>query len=194
MVGLDTQALAQENGVMQARRVSQRERDAAVARLTPRLVDGSLSTDTFAARVERAYAARTKPELRELLADLPRWAPLKDAVERLRDGRARTREGPAQELRLPDTPRRIALSLGRDGDCDFIVDESTVSRRHAILRRTPEGWEVSDAGSTNGTRLNGWRVDRAALRPGDELRLGLARLVVRGDPPARARSLGNESS
>lgn len=180
MVGLDTQALGQENEGMQERRVSQRERDAAVARLTPRFTDGSLSTDTFSARVERAYAARTKPELRELLADLPRWARLRDAVDRLRERRAHERAAPPQELRLPDTTKRIALSLGRDGDCDFIVDDGTVSRRHAFLRRTPEGWEVQDAGSTNGTRLNGWRVDRAALRPGDELRVGLCRFVVRG--------------
>ena len=89
------------------------------------------------------------------------------------------REGCASDLRLPDTRHGAALSIGRAPHSDFVVDDATVSRHHAVLRRTPEGWELCDAGSTNGTRLNGWRIDRAALHPGDELTLGLSRFVVR---------------
>ena len=83
------------------------------------------------------------------------------------------------EMRLPDTKRRVALSIGRAGHSDFVVDDATVSRHHAVLRRTPEGWELWDAGSTNGTRVNGWRVDQAVLHAGDELMLGHSRFVVR---------------
>ena len=167
--------------VMRNRRVSEREREAAVERLKPRLVDGSLSTDTFSVRVESAYSAKTRRELADVLDDLPgarAWAA--SAYRRALDWLAGPREPARTELRLPDTTARVELSIGRSDDCDLIVEEATVSRRHALLRRTPEGWQLRDVGSTNGTRLNGWRVESAALRPGDELELGVARFVVRG--------------
>lgn len=166
---------------MRERRVSQREREQAVERLKPRLVDGSISTDTFGIRVEAAYAARTRRDLADLFADLPDpRARLRQLWGRVLDWTLGPLEEPPVELRLPDTTRQVVLSIGRGDDCDFIVDEPTVSRHHAVLRRTPEGWRLSDVGSTNGTRLNGWRVDEAALHPGDELMLGLGRFVVRG--------------
>ena len=157
---------------MRDRRVSQGERDAAVARLKPRLVDGSLSTDTFGVRVESALAARSRRELRDLFADLPG---IRGWLARL----SRPEQEEYRDLRLPDVTSRVELSIGREYDCDFVLDEPTVSRHHAILRRTPEGWLVRDAGSTNGTLLNGWRIDEAALRVGDELTIGTSRFVVR---------------
>jgi pSer/pThr/pTyr-binding forkhead associated (FHA) protein len=157
---------------MRNRRVSHREREVAVSRLKPRLVDGSLSTDTFSARVESAYTARTLSELREVFADLPG---IRGWLARL----SRPPERSYEELRLPDTTQRIELSIGRARDCDFVIDEPTVSRHHAVLRRTPEGWAICDIGSTNGTRVNGWRVDEAALRVGDELTIGVSRFCVR---------------
>jgi hypothetical protein len=157
---------------MRDRRVSQSERDAAIARLKPRLVDGSLSTDTFGVRVESALAARTRRELRQLFADL----------RGIRGWLARVSAPPRAEwddLRLPDVARCVELSIGRADDCDLVLDEPTVSRHHAVLRRTSEGWLLRDSGSTNGTRLNGWRVEEAALRVGDELMLGTSRFVIR---------------
>jgi hypothetical protein len=157
---------------MRDRRVSQGERDAAVARLKPRLVDGSLSTDTFGLRVESALSARTRRELQGLFADL---RGLRGWIARLAERRAPRGE----DLHLPDVTGHVELSIGRASDCDLILDEPTVSRHHAVLRRTPEGWLLRDAGSTNGTRLNGWRVEEAALRVGDELMLGTSRFVIR---------------
>ena len=157
---------------MRDRRVSQGEREAAIARLKPRLVDGSLSTDTFGLRVESALGAHTRRELRDLFADLPG---IRGWIARL----SRPERPKCEELRLPDITHRVELSVGRAGDCDFVLDEPTVSRHHAVLRRTPEGWLIRDAGSTNGTRLNGWRIDEAALRVGDELTIGINRFVVR---------------
>ena len=166
---------------MTERRVSERERERAVERLKPRLVDGSLSTDTFGVRVESAYSARTRSELADLFADLPGLrARLAGAWQRALDRIAGPKEEPVVELRLPDTTSPVILSIGRADDCDFVVDEPTVSRHHATLRRTPEGWRLRDVSSTNGTRLNGWRVEDAALHPGDELMLGLGRFWVRG--------------
>ena len=181
MVGVDSRAIGTENAAVRDRRVSEREREAAIARLKPRLVDGSLSTDTFGARVESAYAARTRRELREVISDLPglrEWGA--DIARRAREWISAPAERECAELRLPDATHRVELSIGRADDCDLVVAEPTVSRHHALLRRTPEGWELTDTGSTNGTRLNGWRIERAALRPGDELMLGHTRFVVRG--------------
>jgi hypothetical protein len=77
--------------------------------------------------------------------------------------------------------RRTVLSgdlvvLGRSRDCDVVLDDPNVSRRHAELRREPEGWVIADLGSTNGLKVNGRRVAEAVLQPGDEITLGLSRL------------------
>lgn len=50
--------------------------------------------------------------------------------------------------------------------------DPTVSRRHASLRRRNDRWTVHDLGSSNGTWLNGMRVERAGIQPGDQLRFG----------------------
>ena len=68
------------------------------------------------------------------------------------------------------------LLIGRSRDCDITLDDPNVSRRHAELRNEDGRWVVTDLGSTNGVKLNGRRVEEAALEPGDELTLGLARL------------------
>ena len=57
-------------------------------------------------------------------------------------------------------------------------DDITVSRRHAAIQRTPEGYVVTDAGSLNGTYVNQERIERAVLHHGDELQVGKFRLVL----------------
>jgi hypothetical protein len=66
--------------------------------------------------------------------------------------------------------------LGRSRECDVVLDEPNVSRRHAEVRPEGDGWTVADLGSTNGVKVNGRRVAEAPLQPGDEITLGLARL------------------
>jgi len=70
------------------------------------------------------------------------------------------------------------LRIGRSSSCDLILSDPTVSRRHARLVHRGGKWVLQDLGSTNGTALNGRRVGRCELRPGDELLLGHARLRV----------------
>jgi pSer/pThr/pTyr-binding forkhead associated (FHA) protein len=66
------------------------------------------------------------------------------------------------------------LVIGRRG-ADLDVDDRGVSRAHARISRGAEGgWTLTDLGSTNGTFLNGVRVRSAALRDGDEIRIGAA--------------------
>jgi hypothetical protein len=70
------------------------------------------------------------------------------------------------------------LVIGRHPECDVVITDETVSRRHAQLTFRDEAWILQDLQSTNGTRLNGQRVGRCRLRPGDQLGLGSHRLRV----------------
>jgi Protein of unknown function (DUF3662)/Inner membrane component of T3SS, cytoplasmic domain len=68
------------------------------------------------------------------------------------------------------------LVLGRSREADLTLDDPNVSRRHAELRREGEHWSISDLGSTNGVKVNGRRVERTELEPGDEIVLGTLEL------------------
>jgi hypothetical protein len=64
-------------------------------------------------------------------------------------------------------------TLGRSRQCDVTVDDPNVSRTHAEVRPRGGSWVLSDLGSTNGSRLNGRRVEGSeVLKPGDEIELG----------------------
>ena len=67
--------------------------------------------------------------------------------------------------------------LGRSKDSDVQVEDANVSRRHAELRREGGNWWLVDLGSTNGTELNGKRVQRSKLADGDTITLGATDLV-----------------
>lgn len=77
----------------------------------------------------------------------------------LREGEGR-REWPLKDLAV----------IGRDPECAVCLPDRQVSRRHATIRRTAEGYEVADDGSKNGTWLNGRRLTAPArLADGDEV-------------------------
>lgn len=68
--------------------------------------------------------------------------------------------------------------LGRHPDSEISLDDITVSRWHAEIERTGDGYLVRDTGSLNGTYVNGQRIDDALLlHQGDELQVGKFRLV-----------------
>jgi hypothetical protein len=70
------------------------------------------------------------------------------------------------------------VTAGRHPDSDIFLDDITVSRRHAELRRVADGtWLACDTGSLNGTYLNRQRIDTAILSNGDELQIGKFKLV-----------------
>ena len=77
------------------------------------------------------------------------------------------------------------FSIGRDASCDLAIPDMTVSRRHAQLERTKDGWLITDLESTNGTRVNGWRVrGKVPVRAGDVVSFGnLETVFWRGDDP-----------
>ena len=68
-------------------------------------------------------------------------------------------------------------ALGRHPASEISLDDITVSRRHAEITRSDEGYVVTDAGSLNGTYVNQQRIDRTVLHHGDELQIGKFRLV-----------------
>ena len=91
-------------------------------------------------------------------------------------------ESPIVGLERPATP---GMTIGRAG-CDVELNDPDVSRRHAAIRRVDEGVGVEDLGSTNGTFLNGRRIEGIGeLTTGDQIRFGntvwrLARVTVGG--------------
>lgn len=64
------------------------------------------------------------------------------------------------------------VMIGRDDDCQIVLDEDPVSRRHAKVLFLDQKPELLDLGSTNGTFLNGKRVHRAFLKDGDRIQVG----------------------
>ena len=95
------------------------------------------------------------------------------------------------ELRPVDGSQSISITrditlVGRKkGLCDVVIDHSSISKVHCALARTDGLLFLRDLGSTNGTRVNGQRVTRGALLPGDELSLANVKFRVHlgpGDP------------
>jgi pSer/pThr/pTyr-binding forkhead associated (FHA) protein len=83
---------------------------------------------------------------------------------------------------------KTTTTIGRHTTCDVVLDDDTVSRAHARVERTDRGFEIVDAGSSNGVRVNGERVVHRLLAPGDVIHVGdcVLRFVAHGDtaPPA----------
>ena len=75
------------------------------------------------------------------------------------------------------------MTVGRDSRADILLDDSTVSRSHAVFRRVGDTFAVYDSGSLNGTYVNRQRVDHQQLRNGDEIMIGKFRLVSSPNPP-----------
>jgi hypothetical protein len=175
-------------------RASDAERDLVLGELGNGFAAGRLSHDTFMYRVDATLRARRRAELDDQLSDLPaptRVQPLRDRARSL--GRELARElreefraaaadwgrtRPLPPLRLPAGPR-YRYTIGREPGCDMSIGDQTVSRWHADLCRGPGGWRLADLGSTNGTRLNGWRVtEPVVVRPGDVVSFGSAEFVL----------------
>lgn len=164
-------------------RASDTERERAIRALRERSAEGQLSFDTFVRRIDRAFRARSRAELAALLEDLPPqgWAArrLTNAASALSALTVRL-QAAWQEPRLPrltlPEADHLRLTIGRAQACNLVLPSLTVSRYHAELRRQGGEWLLVDLGSTNGTHLNGWRIDGpVAVRPGDQVTFGAVR-------------------
>jgi hypothetical protein len=168
-------------------RASDAERDHVIGELGDRFVEGRLTHETFTARVDAALRARVRSELRGLVADLPRRRPFGAAFRAAASASWRrairavdrwTRKAP-MPLMLPAGPQ-LRFTIGREPACDLTLEDLTVSRWHASLLHSDGSWLLADLGSTNGTRLNGWRVNMPTpVAPGDFVSFGAATFVIR---------------
>jgi FOG: FHA domain len=80
----------------------------------------------------------------------------------------------------------VRFTIGRTRDCDLCLTDLSVSRMHALLVRREDGWVLSDLGSHNGTRLNGWLVREAVrVRAGDRVEFGSMAFIIQDDRPRR---------
>jgi pSer/pThr/pTyr-binding forkhead associated (FHA) protein len=77
-------------------------------------------------------------------------------------------------------------TIGRAPRADFIVDAALVSRVHCRLKAGAVDLEVEDLKSTNGTFVNGQRIERALLKTGDRLAVGKVEFVVSKPAPSSA--------
>ncbi|KAB2964128.1 MAG: FHA domain-containing protein [Thermoanaerobaculia bacterium] len=80
---------------------------------------------------------------------------------------------------------RDEIRIGRGTENDIVLPDFSVSRRHAVLSREPEGWAVTDQGSTNGVLVNLVTVKRALVRAGDRIKIGNFELAVEEAPEER---------
>jgi len=89
----------------------------------------------------------------------------------------RARERSESALLLIDGKRMMVgpagVTLGRSRECDVVLDDPNVSRQHAEIRPRGGSWVLTDLGSTNGSSINGRRIDGPeVVKPGDELEIG----------------------
>ena len=88
------------------------------------------------------------------------------------------RLAPGRYLAIPDGDDVVVARLGgltrigRRPSADVVLDDATVSRRHALVMERDGGVVIADDRSRNGLFVNGRRVDQARLRNGDEVQLG----------------------
>jgi Inner membrane component of T3SS, cytoplasmic domain/Domain of unknown function (DUF1707) len=189
-------------------RASDAERDQVVGELRERFAEGLLTQDSFLYRMDVALHARERGELAGLVADLPRPARrrgLRDglaavaargrSVAHWASGRWQAAIQPGAGHPAGRTPpwrsagqwpvlffppgQALRFTIGRDDGCDLVLRDISVSRLHARLERSGTGWLLEDLGSTNGTRLNGWRVSGQVLvQPGDHVSFGGAGFLL----------------
>ncbi|WP_306434484.1 DUF1707 and FHA domain-containing protein [Actinomadura roseirufa] len=167
-------------------RASDLERDRALRVLGDRVAEGRMSHETFERRVEQVLRARSQAELADIVHDLP---PAGRVVSRLTGLVSSFSQATARIEAAWRAPRLPRLALGLEGParivvgrapvCQFVLTDLTVSRFHAEINRAEGDWTVTDLGSMNGTRVNGWRLTGPArVRPGDEIGFGNAAFIV----------------
>ena len=90
---------------------------------------------------------------------------------------------PSQGAATPVEVTKDKVVVGREATCDLVVNDGSVSRKHAIIERRGNGWAIVDQGSANGTFVDSQRVTDLALHSGQELRFGAMayRVEIEGD-------------
>ena len=117
-----------------------------------------------------------------------------------RGDQARPAPPPAEPAPLFFPPGSgVRFTIGRTRDCDLCLTDLSVSRMHALLVRRQDGWVLSDLGSHNGTRLNGWLVrEPVQVHAGDRVEFGSMAFIIQpylaGEAPADRADLSDGDS
>jgi pSer/pThr/pTyr-binding forkhead associated (FHA) protein len=104
------------------------------------------------------------------------------------------------EVKYPESaPHEVELQgtlavLGRDPSCDLVLNDVKCSRRHAVVEAGPDGIAIRDTGSANGVYVNGKKIDRANLRPGDVVTVGDVTLTVLAEEMPGTLIMGPEEA
>jgi FHA domain/Domain of unknown function (DUF1707) len=162
------------------------ERDRVLRALSDRVAEGRMSHETFERRVDQALRAQSQAELADIVHDLPSRNRMVNKITGIVSSLSATTKRIEAAWRAPRLPRFMLppaavtrIVVGRAPGCHFVLTDLTVSRFHAELYRDDQGWLLSDLGSMNGTRVNGWRLTGPTrVRPGDEVGFGNASFIV----------------
>ena len=125
---------------------------------------------------------RVTPEIVEDVVRELKWTERESGVQR--GARAATQNG-YPRLKVTHRGHRLAdivlrddqNVIGRDEDCQVVIDDKFFSRRHAVIIHEDDGWVLRDLNSTNGTSVNGEVVRTWRLTDGDTIEIGKHRLV-----------------
>ncbi len=123
--------------------------------------------------------------------DIPQSAPSRSAGETMIYSTSERLRGPLDDSHARRGARAILLVggrrlllppeggvIGRSRECDVVIEDSGISRRHAEVSLTPEGWVLHDLGSTNGVQVNDEPLGAPRrLRSGDRLEVGSTEII-----------------
>jgi hypothetical protein len=165
-------------------RASDTDRAKTERALRDRAVDGQLSIDTLARRLELVHQARNLEQLADLERDLPRRGLATRIVSRTTTFVSTLVREVELAWNRPRTPQLSLarhtgdITLGRSRHCGYRLEDPRVSARHAALRKSAQGeWILEDLRSLNGTRLNGlFILGPTPVHPGDVIGVGRSHL------------------
>lgn len=83
-------------------------------------------------------------------------------------------KGGNRPFELGDEP----VTIGRGKNCDIRLEDGVVSKLHARIERDANGWRIQDLNSSNGTRIDGEKIQAARLAPGKSVRVGRTELLL----------------
>ncbi len=156
-------------------------RDRLASTLNAAYASGLISDRTLAFRLDQVFHRRVI-DPRSLIGDLSRRQRSESIRERISNSLTLMVNDLHAALRPTSTPDALLgldwgdqdqeLIIGRGTACDIVIGHESVSRRHARLIRRDGAWILHDLGSTNGSFVNGSRIGRCSLQPGDDVWLG----------------------